>query len=132
MPPRSVCAGALGLTGAAATTIFAFDPLRAEFYPTCPFFALTGLYCPGCGTCRALHELLHGHVAESFGLNPLMLFSLPFLGYLLLPNVVYAVAGKRIPMVSVPALWARLALWTILAYWVLRNVPYYPFDLLAP
>jgi Protein of unknown function (DUF2752) len=132
MPPRSVCAGALGLTAAAATILYTFDPSKAGFYPTCPFFALTGLYCPGCGACRAVHALLHGHLTEAFGLNPLMLLSVPFLAYLFLPWVVFAVAGKRIPAVSVPALWGWLALWTILAYWVLRNVPYYPLDLLAP
>jgi hypothetical protein len=132
MPPRSVCAGALGLTTAAITTLYAFNPLSTEFYPICPFFALTGLYCPGCGTCRALHELLHGHFAQALGLNPLMLISLPFLGYLLLPYIAYAVTGKNVSVVSIPALWARLALFAILAYWVLRNVPYFPFDLLAP
>jgi hypothetical protein len=122
----------LGLAAAASTVLFAFDPSRAGFYPPCPFLAFTGLYCPGCGTCRALHELLHGRVAEAFGLNPLMVLSIPFLGYLLLPYAAFAVAGKRVPAVSVPALWARVALWTILAYWILRNVPYYPLDLLAP
>ena len=132
MPPRSVCAGALGFAAAASTVLFAFDPSRAEFYPPCPIRALTGLYCPGCGTCRALHELLHGHLAEAFGLNPVMVLLIPFLGYMLLPYVAFAVAGKRVPANSIPALWTRFALWAILAYWVLRNVPYYPLDLLAP
>jgi hypothetical protein len=108
------------------------SPSRAEFYPPCPFHTLTGLYCPGCGTCRALHELLHGHLAEAFGLNPVMVLLIPFLGYMLLPYVAFAVAGKRVPANSIPALWTRFALWAILAYWVLRNVPYYPLDLLAP
>jgi hypothetical protein len=132
MTPRSICAGALGLAAAATAVLFAFDPSAAKFYPVCPFHALTGLYCPGCGTCRALHELLHGHIAEAFGLNPLMVLSIPFLGYLLVPYITFAITGKRVLAITVPAIPAKIALWIILIYWVLRNVPYYPFDLLAP
>jgi hypothetical protein len=130
--PRLVSAGLLGLVAAGTTVVFAFDPSRATFYPSCPFHALTGLYCPGCGSTRALHELLHGHLAEAFGLNPLMVLSLPFLGYLLLPYVALGMGARRIPTVSVPAYWGWMAFWIILAYWVLRNVPYHPFTLLAP
>src|SRR5690606_2629375 len=28
--------------------------------PSCPFYTLTHWYCPGCGSQRALHALLHG------------------------------------------------------------------------
>jgi hypothetical protein len=82
--------------------------------------------------CRAIHELLHGHLAAAFGLNPLMVLLIPLLSYMFLPYVAFAITGKRVAAVSVPALWARVTLWIILAYWVLRNVPYYPLDLLAP
>jgi hypothetical protein len=132
IPPRLVCAGCLGLAATAAAVLFAFDPSTSKFYPSCPFHALTGLYCPGCGTCRAIHELLHGHLASAFGLNPLMVLLIPLLSYMFLPYVAFAITGKMVAAVSVPALWARVTLWIILAYWVLRNVPYYPLDLLAP
>ena len=48
---------------------------------------VTGLLCPGCGTLRGLHQLLHGHLAAAFRLNPVMVLSLPLLGYVALASV---------------------------------------------
>ena len=33
----------------------------------------TGLYCPGCGSTRALYALLHGRPGEALAMNPLLL-----------------------------------------------------------
>ena len=56
-------------------------------YP-CLFHLVTGAYCPGCGGTRALLALLHGRLADSIRLNPLVLYmavSIPsFLLYRLL------------------------------------------------
>ncbi len=64
---------------AGATVIFLFDPAQHDFYPRCPFHTLTGLDCPGCGSTRALHELVHGHVGAAMRLNPLAVLALPAL-----------------------------------------------------
>ena len=39
-------------------------------YAPCLFYALTDLYCPGCGTLRGLHELLHGRIGIAHGPKP--------------------------------------------------------------
>ncbi|MEW5722540.1 MAG: DUF2752 domain-containing protein, partial [Thermodesulfobacteriota bacterium] len=52
--------GAAGLAG--ATWLYLVNPAVSALYPPCPFHALTGLYCPGCGTLRGLNQLLHGHL----------------------------------------------------------------------
>lgn len=127
-----VAAGSVGLAAAGATVLFLFDPSTSAFYPPCPFHALTGLWCPGCGSARALHELLHGDLAAAFGLNPLMVLALPLLGYCALSLVTAGPRGRSLPDVFASPLAAHLALWTILLYWVLRNVPLYPLSLLAP
>ena len=44
-----VLAGALG---GVLAVLFVFDPVTAHIFPTCPMCAVTGLYCPGCGTLR--------------------------------------------------------------------------------
>ncbi len=124
--------GSLGLTAAGAGVLFFFDPSTSTFYPPCPFHALTGGWCPGCGTTRALHELLHGDLVAAFGLNPLMVLALPLLGYSALSLVTAGPHRRPLPDVLASPLAAHLALWTILLYWVLRNVPLYPFSLLAP
>lgn len=56
---------------------FFLDPAAAPVFPKCLFHALTGLYCPGCGTLRAMHLILHGHLTESIQMNPLPALSLP-------------------------------------------------------
>ena len=111
--------------------LFVLDPSEGSFYPPCPFHRLTGLYCPGCGSLRAVNQMLHGNLAAAFGLNPLMVLSLPFLGYCLISPRVHAVT-KRAPAGFIPAFWIWLILLVIILYWVLRNLPFYPFNFLAP
>ena len=79
------------------------DPADSGLFPPCPFFALTGLHCPGCGTLRGLHQLLNGHLLAALGLNPLMVLALPFVGYAFLSTLALAVTGRRLPTVFIPA-----------------------------
>lgn len=50
---------------------------------TCPYKALAGFDCPGCGMQRSFIELLKGNLTESFQLYPALLptlFTLSFTG----------------------------------------------------
>lgn len=120
-----VATGALGF-------LYLFNPSTSALYPACPFLALTGCYCPGCGSLRAIHQLTRGHLAAAVGLNPLTVLSVPFLGYYLLSRAMLALreAPLRTVYVRPTFIWALLGV--ILAYWVLRNIPVHPFSLLAP
>jgi hypothetical protein len=101
--------------------LYSFDPLAASFYPPCPFHLLTDLYCPGCGSTRAFHRLLHGNVSGAMAMNPLMVISLPVIAAALLrPAWTYR------PWVP----WATLVV--LVGFAVLRNLPVFPFALLAP
>jgi len=64
-----------------AAILFCFDPSGYSFFPICVFHQTTGLLCPGCGSLRALHQLLHGHLLIAFRFNPLLLLSLPVAGW---------------------------------------------------
>jgi hypothetical protein len=66
------------LAVAAAAILYRYDPSTVHFYPRCVFHSLTGLQCPGCGTTRALHHLLHGDVAGAFRLNAMLFVVVPF------------------------------------------------------
>ena len=112
--------------------VYARNPEEPGFYPPCLFYSLTGLYCPGCGTLRGLHQLMHGNLVGAFGYNPYTMLALPIVGFAFLSALVAATWGKRLPSIFVhPALiWALLA--AVLTFWVLRNVPVYPFSALAP
>jgi hypothetical protein len=52
------------------------DPYVTGAYGTCPWLALTGAFCPGCGGLRALHDLTHGDVAGAASANLLVVVAL--------------------------------------------------------
>lgn len=120
------------LAAAAAAVLFRFDPMQVDFYPRCPLFVLTGLYCPGCGALRAGHALLHGDVAAALGFNVLFVLALPVFGYLAVSRLRELLTGRPLPTRFLPA----SGIWTILGvlvgFAVLRNLPYEPFVVLAP
>ena len=53
------------------------EPRGQFFFPRCWFHETTGLLCPGCGSTRALHALLHGEWGRAWSLNPLAVIALP-------------------------------------------------------
>ena len=129
---RVAAAAGIGVVAVGGFVIQHFNPVTAGFFPKCPFLLLTGHYCPGCGTTRGLHALLNGDLAGAAGYNLLMVMSLPILAWLFVSYTLVAVRGRALPRVFVPAplIWATLVV--IVAFWILRNLPYYPFNLLAP
>jgi hypothetical protein len=60
--------------------LFAFDPATAGFYPPCLFRTIFGVPCPGCGSLRAAHQLLHGNLAAAWSLSKPLLIALPLAG----------------------------------------------------
>lgn len=96
-----------------------FDPSTSAIFPPCPTNALTSLYCPGCGTLRAMHALLHGDVKEALSQNILAVIFIP-----ILPAIYFFPKYFRKPIV--PA--AMLAIFII--YAILRNTE--TFSFLAP
>ena len=104
-----------------------FNPTTTGFFPVCPFRALTGLQCPGCGSTRACYQLMHLHPIAAFKLNPLMMLTLPFILYGLAGFTKSAVTGKPQRRIFIPSiyLWAWLAV--VIFFWVFRNTPWYPF-----
>ena len=110
-----------------------FDPSASHFFPVCPLYALTGIACPGCGLTRGYHALFHGDVATAMHFNALIpLYSLLF-GYLLVSLVLLAVRGEGLSFAAFQKPWV---LWSVmvlaLAFAVLRNLPFYPFNFLYP
>lgn len=111
-------AGLLVIGGALLLPVyFFFNPAVESFFPPCPVKLLAGLDCPGCGSQRALHALLHLHFAEAFRLNPLALAAMPVLAY-------DGLTGKG-PLRYKHAPWLAFAV--VLAYWIVRNLPFYPY-----
>ena len=59
--------------------LFTFDPSVSALFPKCPFLMLTGLQCPGCGSQRAIHALLHLDIMAALHYNALLVLSLPLI-----------------------------------------------------
>ena len=68
------------LIGVALLMLYAFfEPAETWWMPRCPINFFTGLECPGCGSQRAMHALLHGEFREAFTQNALLIFAIPFI-----------------------------------------------------
>ena len=123
----------LALMGAAGLALVYFaDPRQPGLYPVCSFLGLTGCYCPGCGTLRALHQLLHGNFLAAFGYNPYTILALPVIAYSFATGGLRAYGLPAPPRIFIPAslIWSLLI--AVLAFWLLRNLPFSPFSALAP
>jgi len=122
----------MALGAVALVLLRVFDPAASHLFPPCPLRALTGWYCPGCGSLRALHQLLSGNLGAAFALNPFAVVSLPFLLYGVVSYASFSLRGKYLPRVLLPAKWIQTLAVALLMFAVARNVPMYPFVLLAP
>lgn len=106
----------LPVLAGAVVVLYLFNPSAGGF-PACPFRSLTGLLCPGCGSQRAIHELLHGHIGAAFGYNALLVVSIPFLA-------LHVAWGRLLKAVRPLSSYNLVVLiWTvaILGWGVLRN-----------
>jgi len=124
LAPSAICV--------ALFVLFVFNPANSGIFPPCPFHRLTGLYCPGCGSLRAVHQLLHGNLLTAFSLNPLLIFSLILLTFWFISYCVLAMGNRSLPMATIPSYGIWLILIIIVLFWILRNITLYPFVMLAP
>jgi hypothetical protein len=101
----------LAITGAVVVR----DPHAHGSWGLCPTYALSGFYCPGCGSLRALHDLGTGHWLEAVGHNALVIPAILFAGY----------CAVRSPGRA----WAWIWLLAFAVFTLVRNLPGNP---LAP
>jgi len=112
---------------AGAAYLFVFEPGKTGLFPVCLFRFLTGYQCPGCGSTRALHQLLHGHVIAAFELNPFFLVAIPFLMYALIRYSVIVMHGGVPTHNRLPPRYIYAVFFIVLSFWIFRNTPFYPF-----
>lgn len=99
---------------------FSLDP-GTHHFPRCPFLSVTGLKCPGCGSQRAIHALLHGDLALAMTFNAFLVLAIPLVVLLLLGLLLQ----NRYPRLnehlnSLPSIIGVGSL--IVAWWIARNV----------
>jgi hypothetical protein len=111
------------ICGIAAAVVYGmFDPAESAFFPKCPFLLLTGgLRCPGCGSQRAIHSLLHLEFKEAFLFNPLVIISIPFLILLAVAALVKESRPGFYNKVN-SSLLSKTLLAIIIVWWIVRNI----------
>ena len=125
-PPRAVGWRVLLAGGGllVAGVLFAVDPARHAIYPACLLYATTGWQCPGCGGLRATHQLLHGHLAAAWALNPLAVLLVPLYAWFGLDLGLRLVRGRGLPGAAVRPAVIWLVLAGLLLFTILRNLPW--------
>ncbi len=124
---RSTVLAFWSLLIAGAAYLFIFEPGKSGLFPPCPFRLLTGWQCPGCGSTRALHQILHGHFEAAFMLNPLLMVGIPFMLFAFLRYSVIVLRGGVPRSNALPAPYIYLMFFVIVSFWIFRNTSFYPF-----
>ena len=106
------------------SVLFLFNPAETGVFPRCPFLMLTGYECPGCGSQRAIHALLHGDIIKAWDYNPLLVIAVPYiiLGFI----AELSFRRSRLMRTVRDRLYSGRAVWIVLTviiiYWIGRNV----------
>lgn len=99
----------------------------------CTIHELTGIHCPGCGTGRALTAIVHFRFFTALRCNAPIVLLLPLLGwYSFCGYMSYVFGVKNLPRFDVKPWMAYMIIAVIAVYCILRNIPVFPFTLLAP
>jgi hypothetical protein len=109
---------------AATLALHVRDPHVSHSWGVCPLYALTGLYCPGCGGLRGVNDLTNGHVGQAASSNLLLVLALPFVAVVFVRWVSGAWSGREVRAIpEVPrAVTYSLVVLAVL-FTVARNLP---------
>lgn len=124
-----LCAGAVSCAG----MVYLYFHNPHDYPLPCIFYVLTGLYCPGCGSGRASYSILHGQFLDAFCYNPLMTVLLPLIGlYVAVRPLDWVITGGNHVDRKISVKFLIGVLVAVFVYGALRNIPVFPFTLLAP
>ena len=104
-----------------------FNPSDSDYFPKCIFYELTGYKCPGCGSQRAIHNLLNLDIRTAISDNVLLVLAIP-----------YMIIGFIFDLIKKPSesfiKWRKFLFGTkaifiiftlIILFWILRNITYF-------
>jgi hypothetical protein len=109
---------------AATVALHVRDPHVTHSWGVCPLYAMTGIYCPGCGGLRGVNDLTNGHLGQAASSNLLFVLALPFAAFFFARWTYGAWTGRDVRAIpAVPrAVTAGLILLAV-AFTVVRNLP---------
>ena len=108
-----------------------YAALNPQYGIGCVFYRTTGLYCPGCGSGRAVSLTLHGDYQAAFFSNPLLfLLGGPSLLVFLHEYFRFLIPSLNMRPIYIGRTAIICCLVLIFAFGILRNIP--AFYYLAP
>ncbi|WP_405336212.1 DUF2752 domain-containing protein [Psychroserpens sp.] len=111
---------------------FFWNPSEHNIFPKCPFYSLTGIYCAGCGSQRAIHQIMNGHIITGIRHNYLLIVVFIVLSYKALIFILNKIYNKAFFDVFHKPFATKIILVLVLLFWILRNIEMHPFSELAP
>jgi hypothetical protein len=108
------------------------NPSEVDFLPKCIFYTTTGIYCPGCGSQRATHHLLNFNILGLLQQNIFYFIVLLMVVYHLVITSINIFFKKHLYNYLYHPKTPIIFLIFLILFWIFRNIPYFPFNLLAP
>jgi hypothetical protein len=98
------------------------DPSNGEaIFISCITKSISGFDCPGCGSQRAFHELLHGNFIKAAQFNLLIYFFVPLLLFIFL-KITLKPFNIFLPDIIISTKWLVSILVSIILFSIIRNV----------
>src|SRR4051812_37923112 len=101
---------ALGGLAAATLALHVRDPHVTHSWGVCPLYAVTGVYCPGCGGLRGVNDLTNGNLGAAASSNLLLVVLAPVALVLLGRWVLVSWRGDDTPVVPPVPRWLSTGL----------------------
>ncbi len=106
---------------ALAIAYYFFDPVEVRWMPRCLWKVATDTDCPGCGSQRMAHALMHGDFSAAWHANAYALCMIPVIVFLIWLEFAKDCYPKLYATVHRPAVIMSLMA-TIILWWIFRNL----------
>lgn len=108
------------------------NPSEYDLFPKCPFYSFTGIYCAGCGSQRAIHQIVNGNIITGIQHNYLLVLVFGVLSYKTIIYFLNKIYTKTFSDIFHKPIATKIILILVLLFWMLRNIRVFPFTVLAP
>ncbi|KAA1423444.1 DUF2752 domain-containing protein [Mumia zhuanghuii] len=116
---------AVGAAGVGLAALLHFrDPNLSGSYGLCPFAALTGLDCPGCGGLRAVHALTDLQLGVALSSNVLAVALVAALAVAYVAWIPRRLADPQARMIVLSTRTGLALLAVMGVFWIVRNTPW--------
>lgn len=104
-----------------------YNPYKQTFFPKCSFYVYTGYQCPGCGSQRAIYNIVHFRFLEAIKENLALFLFIPF--FVIAFAVDFIQLKTKLLLKVYNKLFSVMGIWIVfflmIFYWIVRNFEFY-------